>query len=127
MVECVKTQVNEWLEQRLESYYPVLFVDCVHIKIHRKRFVPTEAFYVALAFIGDDRRDVLCIFNMPSESSICWADIFDSLKVRGAQNIGLLVADGIKGFDTVVGQKFPGTPLLRCVIHLKRNVCQSLS
>ncbi|HAE25493.1 MAG TPA: hypothetical protein DCG33_09145 [Prevotellaceae bacterium] len=24
--------------------------------------------------------------------------------------------------DTVVGQKFPGTPLQRCVTHLKRNM-----
>ncbi len=37
MVECVRLQVAEWLERGLESYYPVLFVDCVHIKIHRKR------------------------------------------------------------------------------------------
>ena len=48
MVECVRIQVNEWLERGLEEYYPVVFVDCVHIKIHRKRSVASEAFYVAL-------------------------------------------------------------------------------
>lgn len=37
MVECVQLQVNEWLERGLKNYYPVLSVDCVHIKIHRKR------------------------------------------------------------------------------------------
>lgn len=122
MVECVRTQVNEWLERGLESYYPVLFVDCVHIKIHRKRSVSTEAFYVALAVTEEGRREVLGIFNMPTESATGWSDIFDTLKDRGIEKIGLLVADGIKGLDSVVGQKFPQGALQRCVTHLKRNL-----
>lgn len=35
---------------------------------------------------------------------------------------GLVVADGIKGLDTVIGERFPGSPLQRCVTHLKRNI-----
>ena len=122
MVECVRMQVNEWLERGLEEYYPVVFVDCVHIKIHRKRSVATEAFYVALAVTEEGTREVLGIFNMPQESATGWSDIFDKLKERGVQRIGLMVADGIKGLDTVIGEKFPGTPLQRCVTHLKRNM-----
>ena len=122
MVECVRTQVNEWLERGLEEYYPVVFVDCVHIKIHRKRSVASEAFYVALAVTEEGTREVLGIFNMPQESATGSSDIFDRLKERGVQRVGLMVADGIKGLDTVIGEKFPGTPLQRCVTHLKRNM-----
>ena len=122
MVECVRTQVNEWLERGLEEYYPVVFVDCVHIKIHRKRSVATEAFYVALAVTEEGTREVLGIFNMPQESATGWGDIFDRMKDRGLQRVGLMVADGIKGLDSVIGEKFPGTPLQRCVTHLKRNM-----
>ncbi len=122
MVECVRTQVSEWLERGLEEYYPVVFVDCVHIKIHRRRSVATEAFYVALAVTEEGTREVLGIFNMPQESATGRGDIFDTLEDRGVQRIGLMVADGIKGLDTVIGEKFPGTPLQRCVTHLKRNM-----
>ena len=122
MVECVRTQVNEWLERGLEEYYPVVFVDCVHIKIHRKRSVASEAFYVALAVTEEGTREVLGIFNMPQESATGWSDIFDRLKERGVQRVGLMVADGSKGLDTVIGEKLPGTPLQRCVTHLKRNM-----
>ena len=122
MVECVRTQVNEWLERGLEEYYPVVLVDSVHIKIHRKRSVASEAFYVALAVTEEGTREVLGIFNMPQESATGWSDIFDRLKERGVQRVGLMVADGIKGLDTVIGEKFPGTPLQRCVTHLKRNM-----
>jgi len=122
MVECVRAQVNEWLERGLEEYYPVVFVDCVHIKIHRKRSVASEAFYVALAVTEEGTREVIYIGNMPVESAMGWGEIFDSLKDRGLQRVGLMVADGIKGLDTVVGEKFPSTPLQRCVTHLKRNM-----
>ena len=108
MVESVRSQVDAWLERNLERYYPVMFVDCVHIKIHRKRSVSTEAFYVALAVTEEGRRNVLIIFNIPTESAAGWSDIFDTLKN--------------KGLDTVIGEKFPGTPLRRCVTHLKRNL-----
>lgn len=122
MVECVRTQVSQWLERGLEAYYPVVFVDCVHIKIHRKRSVASEAFYVALAVTEEGTREVLGIFNMPQESATGWGDILDKLKERGVQRVGLVVADGIRGLDTVIGEKLPGTPLQRCVTHLKRNM-----
>jgi transposase, mutator family len=57
----------------------------------------------------------MILFNMPTESSARWSDIFIKLKERGVQRIGLMVADGIKGLDTVIGEKFPGTPFQRCV------------
>ncbi len=122
MVECVRTQVSAWLERGLESYYPVVFLDCVHIKVHRKRSVSSEAFYVALAVTEEGTREVIYIGNMPVESATGWGEIFDTLKDRGLQRVGLMVADGIKGLDTVLGEKFPGTPLQRCVTHLKRNM-----
>jgi transposase-like protein len=122
MVDSIRSQVCDWLSRGLEEYYPIVFVDCVHIKVHRKRSVACEAFYVALAVTDEGRRDVLGIFNMPTESATGWSDIFDQLKERGVRRVGLMVADGIKGLDVVVGEKFPGTPLQRCVTHLKRNL-----
>ena len=62
--------VTEWLDQSLEGYYPVVFIDGVHIKIHRKRSVDTEAFYVALAVKEDKTREVLGIFSKPTESAL---------------------------------------------------------
>ena len=122
MVESVRTQVDEWLERGLEEYCPVVFVDCVHIKIHRKRSVASKAFHVALVVTEEGTREVLGIFNMPQESTTGLGDIFDKLKDRGLQKVDLMVADGIKGLDTIIGEKFPGTPLQRCVIHLTRNL-----
>lgn len=43
-----------------------MFVNCVHIKIHRKRSVSSEAFQVTLAVTEEGRHDVLGIFNIPT-------------------------------------------------------------
>lgn len=56
---------------------------------------------------------------MPLENATSWGNIFDRLKNRVLQRLGLIVADGIKGLDNVIGEKFPSTPFQRCVSNLK--------
>lgn len=122
MLEYLRKDVTEWLERSLESYYPVVFIDCVHIKIHRKRSVDTEAFYVVLAVREDKTREVLGIFNKPTESALGWGEMLNDLYERGVGKIGLVCADGLKGLEDVISEVFPGTKLQRCTTHLKRNI-----
>ncbi len=122
MLDYLRRDVTEWLERSLESYYPVVFIDCVHIKIHRKRSVDTEAFYVILAVKEDKTREVLGIYNKPTESALGWGEMLNDLYERGVSKIGLICADGLKGLDDVISEVFPGTSLQRCTTHLKRNI-----
>ena len=100
----------------------MVFIDCVHIKIHRKRSVDTEAFYVVLAVKEDKTREVLGIFNKPAESALGWGEMLNDLYGRGIGRIGLICADGLKGLEDVISEVFPGTKLQRCTTHLKRNI-----
>jgi transposase-like protein len=84
--------------------------------------VESETFYGALAVTKEGWREVLGIFNMPRKSSTGWGEIFDQLMKRGLQRVDLMVADGIKGLNTVIGEKSPGTALQRCATHLKCNI-----
>ena len=72
MIEYLRVDVEVWLNRSLESYYPILFVDAIHIKVHRKRSVENEAFYVVMGVKEDKTRDVLGIFNRPTESATGW-------------------------------------------------------
>jgi transposase-like protein len=122
MIEYLRKDVEQWLTRPLEGYYPLVFVDAIHTKVHRKRSVETEAFYVVMGVKEDKTRDVLGIFNRPSESATGWGEMFQALQDRGLKNIGLLVADGLKYLEDALGRAFPGTPLQKCVTHLKRNL-----
>jgi len=57
MIDYLRADVEVWLSRSLESYYPILLVDAIHIKVHRKRSVETEAFYVVMAVKEDKTRD----------------------------------------------------------------------
>jgi putative transposase len=122
MIEYLRTDVEQWLTRSLESYYPVVFVDAIHVKVHRKRSVESEAFYVVMGIKEDKSREVLGIFNRPKESATGWGEMFQALQERGVHKIGLLVADGIRFLEDALGRYFPNTPLQKCVTHLKRNM-----
>lgn len=122
MIEYLRTDVEKWLGRWLEDYYPVVFVDAIHVKVHRRRSVEVEAFYVVMAVKQDKTREVLGIFNRPSESASGWKEMFDSLRQRGLKRVGLLVADGLKSLEDALAEVFPGTALQKCVTHLKRNM-----
>lgn len=106
----------------MESYSPVVFIDCVHIKIHRRRSVDTEAFYVVLAVRKDKTREVIGIFNKPTERALGWGEMLKDLYGRGVGSIGLMCADGLKGLVDIIREVFPGTKLQRCTTHLKCNI-----
>ena len=122
MLDYLRKDVREWLERSLEAYYPVLFIDCVHIKVHRKRSVDTEAFYVMLAVKEDKAREVIGICNKPTESAIGWGEMLNDIHERGGGRIGLICADGLAGLENVIAEVFPRTPLQRCTTHLKRAI-----
>ena len=122
MIEYLRADVANWLGRSLEAYYPIVFIDAIHIKVHRKRSVENEAFYVVMAVKEDKTREVIGIFNRPSESITGWGEMFMSLEQRGVKRIGLVVADGLRYLEDSLARIFPGTPLQKCVTHLKRNM-----
>lgn len=99
-----------------------MFLDCVHIKIHRKRSIHTEAFYVILAVKEDKTSEVLGIYNKPTESAIGWEERLNDIYERGVSRIRLICSDSLKGLDDVVSEVFPGTSLQRCITQLKRSI-----
>lgn len=115
MIEYLRRDVEEWLSRSLETYYPVVFVDAIHIKIHCKRTVETGAFYVLLGIKEDKTREVLGIYNNPTESATGRKEMFGKLRERGFERIGLLVTDGLIGLPTALCEIYPSTHLQRCV------------
>lgn len=113
--------VESWLERSLESYYPVIYIDAIHIKVRRKT-VETEAFYVLLGLKEDYTREVLGIVNIPQESASGWQEILEGIKARGVSKVGLFVFDGLTGLDVVVGKVFANSMQQKCILHFQRNL-----
>lgn len=113
--------VESWLNRSLESYYPVIYIDAIHIKVRRKT-VETEAFYVLLGLKEDYTREVLGIVNIPQESASGWQEILEGIKARGVSKVGLFVFDDLTGLDAVVGKVFADSMQQKCILHFQRNL-----
>ncbi len=113
--------VQSWLTRSLDSYYPIVYIDAIHIKVRRDR-VATEAFYVLLGLKEDLTREVLSIVNIPQESASGWEEVLHAIKARGVDQIGLFVFDDLTGLDTVIGKVFTTSMQQKCVLHFQRNL-----
>ncbi|RED91765.1 IS256 family transposase [Marinoscillum furvescens] len=113
--------IDSWLNRDLDSYYPIVYIDAIHIKVRRDR-VATEAFYVLLGLKEDLTREVLDIVNIPQESASGWEEVLERIKERGVEKVGLFVFDGLTGLDTVTAKVYSESLQQKCIIHFQRSL-----
>lgn len=122
MFDTARKEVKEWLERPIEAYYPIIYIDATFISTRRGDSVSKEAYYTLLAVGSDRTREVLGVYNFATEGSSQWEDIFEDLKHRGLQEVGLFVSDSLSGVENVIWKHFPKTEIQLCVVHLQRNI-----
>lgn len=126
MFEGARGEVQLWLSRSLDSYFPILYIDATFIYTRRGDNVTKEAYYTILGVKSDRTREVLGVYNSPTEGSGMWDGIFEDLKKRGLQEVGLIVSDGLTGIENAIWKAFKGTEIQLCVIHLFRVVLRQV-
>ena len=117
--------VSAWLNRKLDHYYPVVYIDAIHVKVRRET-VATEAFYILLGLKEDYTREVLGIINIPQESASGWQEVLENIRSRGVGEVGLFVFDDLTGLDTVIGKVFASSMQQKCIIHFQRNLSKHI-
>lgn len=113
----------EWQNRPLDPVYPVVFIDCIHVKI-REGQVANRPIYVALAVTVEGTRDILGLWageHGDGEGAKYWLRILTEIKNRGTQDVCIVVCDGLKGLPDAVAQVWPQTIVQTCIVHLLRN------
>lgn len=108
-------------QRDLDTYYPVILMDATFISTRRDK-VSKEAYYIILGVKEDATREVIGIYNAPTESASFWDECINDLKTRGLQRCGLFITDNLSGLDSVIEQNFEAPSIQKCVVHLKRHV-----
>ena len=122
MFDYAREEVQDWLVRPLESYYPIIFIDATFIATRRGDNVFKAGYYTILGVRPDRTREVLTVVNFPTESSTAWQEVFQVLKTRGVQKIGLVVCDGLQGIEQAIAKTYSQSEVQLCVVHLSRNV-----
>lgn len=121
MFDTAREEIQEWLTRPIESYYPIIMIDACFIPTRRGDSVSKEAYYTLLAVRPDRTREVIGIYNYPTEGSLAWESIFEDLKSRGLQTVGLFVSDSLSGIEDAIWKHFSESEVQLCVVHLQRT------
>jgi len=121
VTEAVMAEVTAWQSRPLEPMYPVVFFDCLRVKIRDDAVVRNKAVYLALAVLPDGTREILGLWIEQTEGAKFWLKVFNELRSRGCQDILIAVVDGLKGLGEAIATAFPQTTVQTCIVHLIRN------
>lgn len=92
----------EWRTRPLDAVYPVMFIDCVHVKI-RDGAVANRPIHVVLAVTCDGMREILGPWaGDGGEGAKFWQTVLAELQNRGVRDVMMLVCDGVKGLPEAV-------------------------
>ena len=111
----------EWQGRPLDPVYPVVFIDCIHVKI-RDGQVANRPIYIALAVTVDGNRDILGLWaGDGGEGAKYWQQVLTEIKNRGVDDACIVVCDGLKGLPESIAATWPLALVQTCVLHLVRN------
>ena len=110
----------EWQNRPLDPVYPVIFIDCVNVKI-RDGQVANRPIYMALAVTCDGMREILGLWaGDGGEGAKYWMHVLTEIKNRGAADVCMVVCDGLKGLPEAIEAVWPQAVTQTCVVHLLR-------
>jgi putative transposase len=121
VTDAVIDDVRAWQQRPLDDVYPVVFLDCLVLKVREGGTVQRRACYLALGVTVDGDRDVLGMWFQETEGAKFWMQVLTELKQRGVSDILICCVDGLKGFPDAIEAIFPETVVQTCVVHLIRH------
>ena len=114
-------ELQQWQSRQLEAIYPIVYLDCLFVKMRHEGRVENRAVYVAVGIRMDGCKDVLGLWTADTEGPKFWLSVMTELQNRGVRDIFIACVDGLKGFPDAIEAAFPKTQVQLCIVHLIRN------
>ena len=127
VTETVLDEVHAWQNRPLDSVYPVLYLDCITVKIHYDKRVTIKLIYLALGLNTEGQKELLGLWLSENEGAKFWLSILTELQNRGVQDIFIVAVDGLSGFPEAIESVFPKTRVQLCIVHMVRNSLRYVS
>ncbi|HBY4049343.1 TPA: IS256 family transposase [Klebsiella pneumoniae] len=121
VTDAVKEPVTEWQNRPLNSLYPIVYLDCIVVKVRHSGSVINKAVFLALGINTEGQKELLGMWLAENEGAKFWLNVLTELKNRGLQDILIACVDGLKGFPDAINSVYPQTHIQLCIIHMVRN------
>ncbi|MGL4613529.1 MAG: IS256 family transposase, partial [Shewanella sp.] len=120
-------QVHEWQNRPLDPLYPIVYLDCIVLKIRENQRVINKSLYLALGINMDGHKELLGLWLAETEGAKFWLSVLTELKNRGLEDILIACVDGLKGFPDAIAVEYPQTKVQLCIVHMVRNSLRYVS
>jgi putative transposase len=127
ITDSVLEDVQAWQSRALEAFYPIVYLDAIHVKMRSSGHVQNCAFYVALAINDEGKKELLGLWLGEAEGAKFWLSVLTELKNRGVEDILIASVDGLKGFPEAIAAVFPRTQVQLCIVHMIRSSLRYVS
>ncbi len=117
----VLEKVTEWQSRPLDEVYPIVYLDCIVVKIRQDKQVINKAIYLALGVNLEGHKELLGLWISENEGAKFWLNVLTELQNRGVKDILIACVDGLKGFPEAINAAFPETEIQLCIVHIVRN------
>ncbi|MDZ7660946.1 IS256 family transposase [Thiohalophilus sp.] len=114
-------EVQQWQCRPLDEIYPIVYLDCIHIKIRQDKRVSNKAIYLALGINLDGQKELLGLWLNENEGAKFWLSVLTELQQRGVRDIFIAAVDGLTGFPEAINTVYPKTKIQLCIVHMVRN------
>jgi putative transposase len=121
VTDAVVEDAKAWQSRPLDALYPIVYLDCIHVKVRDNGVVRVKAIYLALGIKLDGEKELLGIWIAQTEGAKFWLQVVTELKNRGVQDIFIACVDGLKGFPEAIEAVFPKTAVQLCIVHMVRH------
>ena len=125
LISCVTNavieQVIEWQARPLDAVYPIVYLDCLVVKIRQDKRVINKAVYLALGVNIEGHKELLGMWISENEGAKFWLNVLTELQNRGVKDILIACVDGLKGFPDAINTVYPQTQVQLCIVHMVRN------
>ena len=127
VTDAMKEQVTEWQNRQLDALYPIVYMDCIVVKVRQNGNVINKPVFLALGINTEGRKELLGMWLAENEGAKFWLSVLTELKNRGLQDILIACVDGLKGFPDAINSVYPQTHIQLCIIHMVRNSLKYVS
>jgi putative transposase len=121
VTDAVMDEAKAWQSRPLDALYPIVYLDCIHVKSRDAGVVKVKAVYLALGIDLTGNKQLLGLWIAQTEGAKFWLQVVTELKNRGVQDIFIACVDGLKGFPEAIESVYPQTAVQLCVVHMVRH------
>ena len=120
-------EVKLWQGRALESVYPIVFFDCLVVKVRQEKRIINKSVYVALGIDLSGHKDVLGLWISDNEGAKFWLNNLTELKNRGLSDILIACTDNLTGMSDAISAIYPKCEHQLCIVHQIRNSLKFVS